>query len=74
MLAGSRRLGRRVGIVRTVIEVTALLAGVALGGTVGIGTAVYALSIGPVVEAGFWSLQRVGLAVPEPAEALLLPE
>jgi uncharacterized membrane protein YczE len=74
MLAGAHRLGRRVGVVRTVIELGALAAGVALGGTFGIGTAVYALSIGPVVEAGFWSLQRVGLAVPEPAEALLLPE
>ena len=74
MLAGSRRLRKRVGLVRATLELGALVAGIVLGGTFGVGTAVYALAIGPVVEAGFWSLERSGLAVPEPAEALLLPE
>ena len=74
MLAGAHRLRKRVGLVRAVIELGALVAGIALGGTAGIGTAVYALAIGPVVEGGFWSVERVGLAVAKPAEALLLPE
>jgi uncharacterized membrane protein YczE len=46
-----RRTGRSVRLVRTTIEVTVLAAGAALGGTVGVGTVVYALSIGPIVHA-----------------------
>jgi uncharacterized membrane protein YczE len=59
-----RRTGRSVRLVRTTIEVSVLVAGVALGGTVGIGTVVYALSIGPIVHA---LLPR--LTVPLPAGA-----
>ena len=46
-----RRTGRSVRLVRTTLEVTVLIAGAALGGTVGVGTVVYALSIGPIVHA-----------------------
>lgn len=53
MLVLTRRTGRRVGMVRTGIELAALLAGWALGGTVGLGTAVFALGIGPAVQAAF---------------------
>jgi uncharacterized membrane protein YczE len=74
MLAGSQRLHVRVGITRAVLELAALSGGIALGGTAGVGTAVYALAIGPVVELGFWSVERVGLAHARPAEVLLLPE
>ena len=74
MLAGARSLRKRVGLVRASLEAGALVAGVVLGGTVGVGTAVYALAVGPVVEGGFWTLRVSGLAVPEPAEALLLAE
>lgn len=45
-----RRTGRSVRLVRTGLEVTVLLVGFALGGTVGVGTVVYALAIGPVVQ------------------------
>jgi uncharacterized membrane protein YczE len=45
-----RRTGRSVRLVRTTIEVGVLVAGAALGGTVGIGTVVYAVSIGPLVH------------------------
>lgn len=44
------RTGLSVRIVRTAIEVTVLATGFLLGGTVGIGTAVYALAIGPLVQ------------------------
>src|SRR3954467_3486364 len=46
-----RRTGRSVRVVRTTIEVTVFAAGAALGGTVGVGTLVYAFSIGPLVHA-----------------------
>jgi uncharacterized membrane protein YczE len=44
------RTGRSVRLVRTTIEVTVLTVGWLLGGTVGIGTVVYALGIGPLVQ------------------------
>jgi uncharacterized membrane protein YczE len=59
-----RRTGGSIRVVRTTIEITVLVAGAALGGTVGIGTVVYALSIGPLVHA---LLPR--LTVPLPAKA-----
>nr|WP_198663832.1 hypothetical protein [Jiangella endophytica] len=44
------RTGRSVRLVRTSIEVVVLATGWLLGGTVGVGTVVYALSIGPLVH------------------------
>ena len=64
MLTGSRRTGRRVGIVRAVLELCALAVGVALGGTFGVGTVIFALGVGPVVEWSFALLQRSPLAAP----------
>jgi uncharacterized membrane protein YczE len=45
-----RRTGRSVRLVRTSIEVTVLATGWLLGGTVGLGTVVYAVSIGPLIH------------------------
>ena len=58
MLVLARRSGRRIGLVRALIEGSVTLIGFAFGGTVGIGTIVFALGIGPVVEAAFWLLAR----------------
>ena len=44
------RTGRSVRLVRTTIEVAVLTVGWLLGGTVGVGTVVYALGIGPLVQ------------------------
>ena len=44
------RTGLSVRLVRTSIEATVLLIGWLLGGTVGVGTVVYALGIGPLVQ------------------------
>lgn len=44
------RTGRSVRLIRTGIEVTVLTAGFLLGGTVGVGTVVYAFGIGPLVQ------------------------
>jgi uncharacterized membrane protein YczE len=62
MLVTSRRLGVRLGAARTGLEVAALVVGFLLGGTVGIGTLVFAVGIGPVVELSFWLLGRTPLA------------
>jgi len=45
-----RRTGRSVRLIRTSIEVTVLVTGWLLGGTVGLGTVVYAVSIGPLLH------------------------
>lgn len=44
------RTGRSVRLVRTSIEVTVLVSGWLLGGTVGVGTLLYALGIGPLIQ------------------------
>ncbi|MDQ2675684.1 MAG: hypothetical protein M3Y34_02655 [Actinomycetota bacterium] len=51
------RTGRSLRLVRTIIEVSALAGGFALGGTVGIGTVAFALLIGPGVQASFYRAQ-----------------
>jgi uncharacterized membrane protein YczE len=61
MLVGTLRSGVRIGAVRAALEGTALVAGVLLGGTVGVGTLLFALLIGPAVEASFWLVVRLGL-------------
>ncbi|MBN1091162.1 hypothetical protein JKP75_00245 [Blastococcus sp. TML/M2B] len=45
-----RRTGRKVGPVRTAIEVAVVVSGWLLGGSVGVVTVVYALVIGPLVQ------------------------
>ena len=45
-----RRTGHSVRILRTAIEVTVLVVGFILGGTVGVGTVLYAVAIGPTVQ------------------------
>lgn len=67
MLVGTRRTGVRVGIVRGVLELGALVAGIVLGGTFGVGTIAFALLVGPVIESSFALLQRTPLALPVPA-------
>jgi uncharacterized membrane protein YczE len=46
-----RRTGRSVRLVRTSLELTVLVSGFLMGGTVGIGTVLYAVLIGPLVQA-----------------------
>ncbi|MCH5673311.1 membrane protein YczE [Streptomyces gilvus] len=45
-----RRTGRSIRLMRTGIEVAVVATGFALGGTVGVGTVLYALSIGPLAQ------------------------
>ena len=46
----ARRTGRSIRLVRTALEVTVLVLGWILGGTVGIGTVIYLLAIGPLAH------------------------
>jgi uncharacterized membrane protein YczE len=50
LMTGLAARGHSLRLVRTAIELTVLAVGFALGGTVGIGTVVYALSIGPLAK------------------------
>ena len=45
-----RRTGLSVRVVRTSLEITVLAVGFLLGGTVGLGTVLYALAIGPLLQ------------------------
>jgi uncharacterized protein len=62
MLVGARRTHVRIGVSRTVIEGSVLVIGFLLGGRVGVGTLVFAASIGPAVEGSFWLVARSPLA------------
>ncbi len=44
------RTGRSIRLARTGIEITVLAAGWLLGGTVGVGTVLYALTVGPLTQ------------------------
>ena len=56
-----RRTGGSVRLVRTSIEVVVVLTGWLLGGTLGLGTVVYALAIGPLVQV---LLPRLSVSIP----------
>jgi len=45
-----RRTGRSIRLMRTAIEVAVVVTGFVLGGTIGIGTVLYAVSIGPLAQ------------------------
>ena len=50
MVGLNQRFGISVRLARTVVEVTVLIVGVTLGGSIGLGTFVFALGIGPLVQ------------------------
>lgn len=50
LMVGLAARGHSLRVVRTTIEVSVLVVGVLLGGTVGIGTVLFAVSIGPLVH------------------------
>lgn len=55
----ARRTGRSLRLIRSLIEVTVLVIGLALGGTAGLGTLVFALAIGPLTQYFLpWALVR----------------
>jgi uncharacterized membrane protein YczE len=60
LMTGLAARGRSIRVVRTCIEVTVLISGWLLGGTVGVGTVVYALGIGPIAHI---SIPRLAIRV-----------
>ncbi len=50
LMTGIAARGHSVRVVRTAIELTVLVGGFLLGGTVGVGTVVFALTVGPLVH------------------------
>jgi uncharacterized membrane protein YczE len=64
LMTGLARRGHSVRAVRTGIELTVLAIGAVLGGSVGVGTVLFALTIGPNVH---WHLERMTLpGAPDP--------
>jgi len=57
-----RRTGVSIRLVRTTMEVTVVAVGWTLGGAVGLGTVVYAVAIGPLVQ---WLLPLAVVELPE---------
>lgn len=68
----ARRTGRSIRVVRTCIELTVLLTGWLLGGTVGIGTVLFAVAIGPLVQVFLPLLDVRAAAREQPADAVLV--
>jgi uncharacterized membrane protein YczE len=60
LMTGLAAKGYPLWLVRTVLELTALIAGWLLGGDVGVGTVLFAFGIGPI---GHWFLARLHLGV-----------
>lgn len=72
MLVGARRSRMRIGVVRGVLELCALVAGIVLGGTFGAGTILFALGVGPVIELSFWLLEHTPLAARVPTPVVIV--
>lgn len=64
-MALNRITGRSVRLMRTGVEIFVLIIGVILGGTIGIGTVLYAVCVGPLLQM-FLPLVQVKLRTPEP--------
>lgn len=66
LMTGLAARGHSIRIVRTSIELTVLVTGWLLGGTVGVGTVVYALGIGPIAHV---TIPRLRIPLDEPVAA-----
>lgn len=64
-----RRTGRSVRLVRTSIEVLVVATGWLLGGTLGLGTVLYAVAIGPLVQLLLPRLSLTPPLLPQPPSA-----
>jgi uncharacterized membrane protein YczE len=66
LMTGLARRGGSVRLVRTGIELAALAAGATLGGSIGVGTLAFALTVGPNVH---WFLDKMTLPDPRTRRA-----
>ncbi|MEX2970882.1 YitT family protein [Streptomyces sp. C184] len=61
MTGASTATGRSLRLIRTLVELTVLVLGWLLGGTVGVGTVLYALAVGPLTQFFLpWFVYRSG--------------
>jgi uncharacterized membrane protein YczE len=60
MLAIVRR-GPRISVASWAIQIGALTVGFAFGGSVGLGTVLFAVGLGPAMEGAYWVLMRLGI-------------
>ncbi|MFI2708115.1 YitT family protein [Nocardioides sp. CER28] len=65
-----RRTGLSIRLVRTSLEVSVVVIGLLLGGPLGVGTIVFALTIGPLTQ---WMLPAWTVALDAPAAAVAQP-
>jgi uncharacterized membrane protein YczE len=74
MLAIVRR-GPRISVASWAIQISALAIGYAFGGSVGVGTVIFALGLGPCMEGAYWLLMRLGLTRPatQPSTTVISP-
>jgi uncharacterized membrane protein YczE len=68
MLAIVRR-GPRISVASWTIQIGALALGFAFGGSVGLGTVLFAVGLGPAMEGSYWVLMRLGITSQEPSTA-----
>jgi uncharacterized membrane protein YczE len=69
----ARRTGRSIRLIRTAIELTVLAFGWLLGGTVGVGTLAFAVSIGPLTQLFLRLFGSTRTAPSRPAVAEISP-
>lgn len=68
VMTGLARAGVPVGVARAAIELTVLVAGWLLGGTVGAGTLAFAFGIGPLMHLALPRLRLPDTAAPAPGD------
>ena len=60
LMTGLQRMtSKPISLIRAIIEISVVIVGWYLGGVVGIGTIVFALTIGPFVSSGLFSVSRI---------------
>ena len=64
LMLGISKHGISVRVARTVVELTVLAAGIALGGTIGIGTVAFTFGIGPLVQLFLPKMRLRGDTIP----------
>ena len=72
LMTGLAARGHSIRVVRTALELTVLATGWLLGGTVGVGTVLYAVSIGPLAHVFIPFFSRAH--APRAPEAALVPQ
>jgi uncharacterized membrane protein YczE len=74
LLTGLLRItGLPAGVLKTGIEITVIVIGWLLGGTVGVGTVAFAVCVGPVIQLLSWAVPRLALKPAPPVVPALDP-